>query len=244
MLKFPSKLNKRRILAVIPARGGSKGIPGKNIKPFGGIPLIAWTIREAKKAKLIDRLIVSTEDKKIAAVARKYGAEVPFLRPKALSRDNVPGVMPILHALQKFPGYSEVLCMQPTSPFRRSADIDKFIRFAWKQDAKAVVSVGPTEKHPSWTFYLGKNKKLIPILKQKKIKQTRQTLKQAWLLNGNMYYAKANWIKIKKSFISEETYGFPLFHEKNIDIDTKKDWEKAIQAISKISLPVKSHAIN
>ena len=144
--------HRSKILAVIPARGGSKGIPGKNIKRLGGLPLIAWTIREARRSKHIDRLIVSTEDKKIAAIAKKYGAEVPFLRPKALSRDHVPGLMPILHALKKIQGYTGVLCLQATSPFRKSSDIDNLIRFAKRMNARSVASVAPAEKHPFWTF--------------------------------------------------------------------------------------------
>lgn len=217
--------NKLRVLAVIPARGGSKGIPGKNIKRLAGLPLIAWTIREAKKAKLIDRLIVSTEDKKIAAVARKYGAEVPFLRPKALSRDHVPGVMPVLHALKKIPGYGAVICLQPTSPLRRAADIDNLIRFAWKQNALSVASVSPTEKHPSWAFYFSRNQKLVPFSKRKKLVGIRQKLRPAWSLNGAIYFAKTDWLSKRRSLVSERTLGFQMPKTKALDIDTLEDWQ-------------------
>ena len=104
------------ILALIPARGGSKGVPRKNIRELCGKPLIAWSIEAAQKSKYIDRLVVSTEDEEIAEIARYYGAEVPFMRPPELSRDETSGMAPVLHALEQLPGYENILLLQPTSP--------------------------------------------------------------------------------------------------------------------------------
>jgi len=221
---FKTMKHRCKILAVIPARGGSKGIPGKNIKRLGGLPLIAWTIREAKKSKYIDRLIVSTEDKKIAAVAKKYGAEVPFLRPKALSRDHVPGLMPILHALRRIQGYTGVLCLQATSPFRKSSDIDNLIRLAKKRNALSVASVSPAEKHPAWSFYFTRNQRLVPFLPKGNRVVSRQKLPEAWALNGAMFYAQTAWLKRRRSLVTAQTLGFPMPSERSLDLDTPQEW--------------------
>lgn len=115
---------KPTFLAVIPARGGSKGIPRKNIREIAGKPLIAWSIEEAKKSKYITKLILSSDDKEIIDVAKQYGCEAPFVRPKALAADETPGVDPILHAIEQCPGYDYVVVLQPTSPLRTVENID------------------------------------------------------------------------------------------------------------------------
>ena len=121
------------ILALIPARGGSKGIPGKNIKKLNGKPLIAWTIEVAKTISEIDRIVVSTDDNKIAKIAKQCGADVPFLRPFDLAQDNTPGIATVLHAIENIPEYyDEVLLLQPTSPLRISDDILGVINTARK----------------------------------------------------------------------------------------------------------------
>ncbi len=110
------------VLGLIPARGGSKGIPRKNIQPIAGKPLIAWTIEAARTAGLAN-VVVSTEDAEIAEVAREWGAEVPFMRPSELAADDTPGIEPVLHAIELLPDYEGVLLLQPTSPLRSSEDI-------------------------------------------------------------------------------------------------------------------------
>lgn len=218
------------LLAVIPARGGSKRIPGKNVRKLAGIPLLARTIREAKKAKLITRLVVSTEDEKIAALARRYGAEVPFLRPKSLCRDSTPGVAPVLHACRRLPGYQEVLCLQPTSPLRTWRDIDGLIRFARKRRANSVVSVTPAAKHPAWTFLFRSKFRLDPFVR---LLNPHKKLPKAYVLNGAIYYAKSNWLRKKKGFLSKETLGFVMPRERSVDIDNWDDWKAAEQALKK-----------
>lgn len=113
-------------LALIPARGGSKGIPRKNIRPIAGKPLIAWTIEAALAAEGIDRVVVSTEDEEIAAVAREWGAEVPFMRPSELASDEAPGIAPVLHAIDQLAGHKALILLQPTSPLRTAEQIDRF----------------------------------------------------------------------------------------------------------------------
>jgi len=116
----------KRIVATINARGGSKGVPGKNIRDLGGLPLIAWTIREARRSALIDRVIVSSDDEGILAVARSHGADTPFVRPAELARDDTPGVDPVLHVVEalKPDMYDYIVLLQPTSPLRTVEDID------------------------------------------------------------------------------------------------------------------------
>lgn len=217
---------------MIPARGGSKGIPGKNIKRLAGLPLIAWTIREAKKTKLIDRLIVTTEDKKIAAVAKKHGAEVPFRRPTYLSRDSTPGVQPILHACRKMAGYLEVVCLQPTSPLRTAKDIDRLIAFARKRSADSVVSVSPAAKHPAWTYKIARGQTLTPFLRRG-FTSLRQQLRPAYSLNGAIYYARISWILRSKKFLGDRTLGFVLPKGRSVDIDDHIDWKIAESFLKK-----------
>lgn len=116
-------------LAIIPARGGSKGVPRKNIRNLAGKPLIAWTIEEAKKSKYINRVILSSDDNEIIEIAKNYNCEVPFVRPKNIAEDNTPGIDPVLHAIKQCPGYDYVVLLQPTSPLRTVEDIDGCIRY-------------------------------------------------------------------------------------------------------------------
>ena len=116
--------NVHNVIAIIPARGGSKGIPRKNLKTLGGKPLIAWTIQAALKSKTIDRVIVSTEDNEMADIAQEWGAEVPFIRPTELAQDKSTAMETVFHALEMIPNYEWVFLLQPTSPLRTTADID------------------------------------------------------------------------------------------------------------------------
>ena len=116
------------LLAIIPARGGSKGIPNKNIKKLCGKPLIAWTIEVAQQIKCIDRLFVSTDDKEIAQIAETYGVEIPFLRPATLAKDNTTSVATALQILENLTEYDEVMWLQPTSPLRSTIDIEQLLK--------------------------------------------------------------------------------------------------------------------
>ncbi|HET9913914.1 MAG TPA: acylneuraminate cytidylyltransferase family protein, partial [Anaerolineales bacterium] len=141
------------IIGLIPARGGSKTIPHKNIKPLVGKPLIAWTIEAAKKCRALSRVIVSTDDAQIAEVAQQWGAEVPFLRPAELAGDATSSLAVVLHLIQwlkkhdgAVPEY--ILLLQPTSPFRTTEDLDAAIELAETRKVNAVVSVCETDAHP------------------------------------------------------------------------------------------------
>ena len=150
------------ILAIIPARGGSKGIPGKNIKLLANKPLVAYTIEAALKVKEIDSLILSTDDTKIAEIGAAYGAQVPFLRPKELARDESNSVDTVFHVLSKVKNYENILLLQPTSPLRNSEDIRGIINYKMINKCSSVVSVSKSKKPPECIYHIDKNDVLKP----------------------------------------------------------------------------------
>lgn len=228
-------IDEKKILAVIPARGGSKGVPRKNIRELAGKPLIAWTIDAAKKSKYIDRLILSSEDSEIIAVAKSYGCEVPFVRPVELARDDTPGIEVVLDATQRCTGFTHVLLLQPTSPFRTHKHIDAFIEDFNQKKINCSVSVTTPDKHPMWSFSMTNENVLIPFYKEE-IPTNRQALGIAYVLNGALYISDINWLKENHSFISSETNGFLMSPESSIDIDTKLDFEICSYLMAKRSL--------
>jgi len=217
--------NQKKILAVIPARGGSKGVPKKNIKPAGGKPLVAWMIEAAKKSGYIDRLILSSDDDEIIKAAQKYGCEVPFVRPAELAQDKSSASDVILHALNKIPGYDYVMLLQPTSPLTISADIDGCIELCISSNAKSVVSVTEPEKSPYWMFNMGIENKLSSLLGEKYLNKRRQDLPCVYMPTGAIYIAELEWFLKNKSFYSESTAGYEIPIERYLDIDTEFDFK-------------------
>ncbi|MBI2670105.1 MAG: acylneuraminate cytidylyltransferase family protein [Candidatus Yanofskybacteria bacterium] len=214
-------------LAIIPARGGSKGIPGKNIKIFHGKPLIAHAIEQARETGLFDRIVVDTEDEKIAAVARKYGAEVPFLRPKELAGDKSPvvdAVLLLLKRLKEEDGYEPdiITLLQTTSPLREISDIKK----CWKRmlDSKVRSVCTICDTHPR-LYHLDDQGKLILANKIEKESTNRQVWPAGYLLNGCMVYMiRINeFIKTRK-FINADTRGVVCPKWRSIDLDGIEDW--------------------
>ncbi|WP_146549639.1 cytidylyltransferase domain-containing protein [Rummeliibacillus suwonensis] len=218
-------MNSPKILAIIPARGGSKGVPRKNIKLLVGKPLIAWTIEEAKKSKYISKLILSSEDDEIINVAKEYDCEVPFKRPIELAQDNTPGIDTILHAIEQCPGYDYIILLQPTSPLRTSEDIDDFISYFINQNVNACVSVCEPSKSPYWMYQLGTSNNLIPLLKENASISRRQDLPKAYALNGALYIANIEWIKQTKNFVTDETVAYVMPVNRSYDIDTIDDFQ-------------------
>lgn len=217
-------INNNKILAVIPARGGSKGIPRKNIKQLGGKPLIAWTIEEAQKSKYIDRLILSSEDEEIISVAKSYGCDVPFVRPIALAQDETPGIAPILHALQQTPGYDIVVVLQPTSPLRKVNDIDDSLAFLEQRQAAVCISISEVTKNPYWMFTLDGNLNLHKILETNNMIARRQDLPKIYAPNGALYISKIEYIKKYNSFYTKDTLGYIMPAERAHDIDIELDF--------------------
>lgn len=218
----------QRILALIPARGGSKGLPGKNIRDLHGKPLIAWSIEAAKQSNYIDRIIVSTDSMDIATIATKYGAEVPFMRPAELATDNSSGMDVCLHALQWFSdkndNYDLLLILQPTSPLRTISDIDAAIETIGEKQAKAVVSVCETDHHPWWSNELPQDGNMEGFLRPEVLNKNRQELPTYYRLNGAIYLIDTKVLKKTRSFYGPETFAYVMPTERSIDIDTLLDF--------------------
>ncbi len=214
----------KSVFAIIPARGGSKGILRKNIRMLAGKPLIAWTIEEAKKSQYIDRTILSSDDAEIIYISRQWNCEVPFVRSAELSQDHVTGIEPILHAIETIPEkYDYVAVLQPTSPLRLAEDIDGCIEKCVIQNIPVCVTVTTPDKNPYWMYSLDSEGKLNAIIKQKNKVLLRQQLKSIYALNGAVYVAKSDWFLKNKKFISEETVAHIMPQERSIDIDTEWD---------------------
>jgi CMP-N-acetylneuraminic acid synthetase len=213
-----------KLLALIPARGGSKGVPRKNIRKLRGKPLLAWTIEAAHASPSIDRIVVSTEDEEIAEVAGAYGADVPFLRPQTLAQDDTPGMDPVLHALGELPEYDWILLLQPTSPLRTAADIEGIVKFCHAHGAPSVVSICEVNKHPYWMYYCDAGHQLQPLI-DKPLIPRRQDLPPVYVLNGALYLARRDWLIAEKNFIGEGAIGYQMPMERSADIDTIADWE-------------------
>ncbi len=220
------------IVGLISARGGSKSIPRKNIKTLAGKPLIAWTIEVARKCKELNRVIVSTDDEEIANVARQWGAEVPFIRPSELARDDSSSISAVLHAIHWMeenegfcPGY--VMLLQPTSPFRTSEDIQQSIDLATKHRAVAVVSVCEAEPHPYLCKRILDNGALADFMSMKVGYLRRQDLPPAYAVNGAIYLNQCSSLLLDQTFIPTGTIAYAMPQERSLDVDTVWDWHMA-----------------
>lgn len=214
------------ILALIPARGGSKGIPRKNVRPIAGKPLIAWTIEAALACEALAAVVVSTEDEEIAEVARAAGAETPFRRPAALATDETPGIGPVQHALQALPHFDAVLLLQPTSPLRTAGDIDGLLQMVKAAGATSAVSVCEVGDHPAWMFSRSGDGRLHPFLSDPRPAR-RQDMEALVTLNGAMYYADRDQVLVRERLVAEDSLGYVMPVERSIDIDTPFDWHVA-----------------
>lgn len=224
-----------RILGLIPARGGSKGVARKNVRPLWGRPLIAWTIEAARGARLLTRTIVSTDDQEIAAIARAAGAEVPFERPAALAADDTPTLPVVLHALEMVEKsdqpFDAVCLLQPTNPLRTAQLIDDCIRRFISSDADSLVSVLPVppKYNPHWVYFSDLDGSLrlstgaeLPISR-------RQDLPPAFHREGSIYLTRRRVLVELHSLYGARTIGYPVDPESSLNIDTPADWERAEQ---------------
>ncbi len=217
-------INNNRILAIVPARGGSKGIPRKNLRLFQGQSLLARTIESTKCSLYIDRIVVSSEDAEIIAEAKRAGADVPFVRPTELAQDHTSGVDPVLHALSQLEHYDYVVLLQVTSPLRTTQDIDACLEYCFQQNAPACVSVVEVDQHPYWMVTMSDGVRLKKFYSGD-IPARRQDLPEIFGLNGAIYIAKTDWLMQTKSFLADETIGFIMPKERSLDIDTELDFK-------------------
>ncbi|MBA4717717.1 MAG: acylneuraminate cytidylyltransferase family protein [Nitrosopumilus sp.] len=216
------------IVGIIPARGGSKRIPKKNLKLLKGKPLIAHTIIEAKKSRFLNSLYVSTDDDKIALVSKSYGVDV-IKRPKKLAQDTTQGYVPIQHAIKhlesKFKqSIDVVVVLQPTSPLRKSVDIDFAISEFIKNDCDSLVSVTDVCFPPEFMYKI-KNKKLYPILKTKLKSKRIQDIPKTFQINGAVYVTKTKFLLKYNSLFSQNPCFYLMPFERSIDIDSIHDFE-------------------
>lgn len=224
------------VLAVIPARGGSKGLPGKNIRLAAGRPLLDYTVAAARASRHVDRVVLSSDDEEIMRVARECGCEVPFRRPGELATDEAASIDVVLHALDQLPPHDLVVLLQPTSPLRSAADIDGACRTLQQHGAPACVSVTAAEQSPYWMFRMNERAELAPLLPaaERAVGQSnrRQDLPPVFVLNGAVYVARCEWLKRERSFVAAGTVGYPMPAERSLDIDTPADFETFVRLVS------------
>lgn len=213
-----------KVLAVITARGGSKGLPGKNIRPMAGRPLIGWTIQAARESSLIDLTVLSTDDEGIAEVARQCGCEVPFMRDPALAADDTPSIDVVLDVLDRIPGYDLIVLLQPTSPLRMADDIDNAIRACVSSGAPCCVSVREVEESPYWMYVLDSDNRMQPLLPGPLRATRRQDLPPVHVLNGAVYVARVDVLRRERTFVAAGAVGYPMPKHRSVDIDTEQDW--------------------
>lgn len=223
-----------KILGLIPARGGSKGIPRKNIKLLCGKPLIQYTIESAQEAKVLTEIMVSTEDEEIAAVAKSLGATVPFLRPQTLAGDKAPTIDAVINVLETYDklgkSFDAVCLLQPTNPLRSAEVIQQSIKKFKETQADCLLSVRvvPHEYNPHWTFEEKEDTQLLKIATgEQVIIARRQDLPPAYYRDGSIYLTKSSVILEQKSLYGDQISFIKMEGEPHVNIDTSHDWKKA-----------------
>jgi N-acylneuraminate cytidylyltransferase/CMP-N,N'-diacetyllegionaminic acid synthase len=217
------------MIAIIPARGGSKGLPGKNVRPLNGKPLIAYAIEEALKTKHIDRVIISTDDEEIAKVAVQYGAELPFMRPSELASDTAMAIDNYIYTIERLENeggksIDSFVVLQPTSPLRIAADIDGAIEMFEQNKADSVISYCQ-EAHPvTWHKYLDNQGRFVDIF-DANIKN-RQDNRVSYYPNGAVYVFRTSMIRERK-YYTDKSYAYVMPRTRSVDIDFIEDFEYA-----------------
>ena len=223
-------INGRRVLAVIPARGGSKGLPKKNIRPLAGKPLLVWSIARAREARHVDEVVVSTDDEEIAEVAREHGAAVPFMRPAALATDEAPTFPVVQHALEELARagaapFSYVALMEPTSPLRAEGDIDRMLARldARAADFDSIVSLGEVAEHPSILKRLVGDG-ITPFAPEIRQTSRRQDNEPAYFPYCVAYIAKTDALLAERTFYTARCMGYRIERYQNYEIDDLLDF--------------------
>jgi CMP-N,N'-diacetyllegionaminic acid synthase len=217
------------MVAIIPARGGSKGLPRKNIKIFNGKPLIYYTIKSALESKYIDKVIVSTDDQEIAEIALSYGAIIPFLRPINLSEDNSKAIDVYIYTINRLNleyglSIKDFIVLLPTTPLRTKDDIDKSIDLYYKMKAKSVISVKEAEYPIEWFKKIDSKGILKDVFQNIDNTLNRQESSQKYIPNGAIYVLNLESLINKYSYYNEKTYPYIMSNLNSIDIDTELDF--------------------
>jgi len=215
------------VLALIPARGGSKGLPGKNLRPLAGRPLVAWSVAQARACPRIDRVVISSDDAAIIDAARAAGADAPFVRPAALATDTAGSVEMALHALDSLgTAYDLLVLLQPTSPLRAVADIDACLDLVAGSTAPAALAVCAAAKSPWWMLTLGPEGEIAPLLPPP-AGTRRQDLPAAYHPNGAVYVVRVAALRAAQSFAPSGTRAHVMPAERSVDIDSALDFRLA-----------------
>ncbi len=223
-------IGNKRLLAIIPARGGSKRLPRKNILDLAGKPLIAWTIEAALKSMYIDRVVVSTDNDEIASISKKHGADVPFMRPAEMALDETTSIDTVLHTINTLESlgdkYDVMILLQPTSPLREVSDIDNSIFQLYERGDKSVVSVCEVEHSPLWANTLPEDHSMDDFLSDEVINRRSQDFPVYYRLNGALYVVCIKILLTMREptlLLKESCSAYIMPKERSIDVDTKLD---------------------
>jgi N-acylneuraminate cytidylyltransferase len=214
----------KRVLAVIAARGGSKGLPRKNVLDLGGRPMVAWSVVAAHGAATVDRTVLSTDDDEIIAAARAAGCEVPFKRPPELATDTAGIQDAMIHALDSLgedPDY--LVLLQATSPLRHAADIDAAVELCHRSGASSAVSVTEAAKAPFWMFTLDGDGGMHRVVEPPGEAGRRQDLPRCYALNGAVYVVRLPWFRENRKFIADDTRAYVMTADRSVDVDSRLD---------------------
>lgn len=218
----------RLALGVIPARGGSRSISKKAVHPVAGRPLIAWTIDAARRSMVLDRVVVTTEDVEIARVSRDCGAEVPFMRPAELARDDVPNMEAAIHTLMWLDEHQDyrpeyLVLLQPTSPLRNPEDIEVPVKMARDEGLDSVVSVTPARQHPGLMRLVDEHGVATPYDSKMPELPRRQELSPVYAHNGAVFIVKASVLLSQRTYEPEGTRAYMMPPERSLDVDSPWD---------------------
>jgi CMP-N,N'-diacetyllegionaminic acid synthase len=221
--------HRRRVLAVIPARGGSVGVPRKNLRPVGGTPLVALAIKAAAGSRLVDRVIVSTDDAEIAAVARDVGGQVPFCRPAQLALGTSRMFDVLVHAVETLegagePAYDDIVLLQPTSPFRLPTDVDECLTTLWSTGCDSVITVyRHPQLHPRFMYSLGPGGVAAPLWEAEDRMPQRQDLDPVFIRTGVVYAFRRSLLRRGGDIYGKRTVAVQIPYERSFSIDDPTD---------------------
>jgi CMP-N,N'-diacetyllegionaminic acid synthase len=222
-LEFLMNKNKT-FLAIIPARGGSKRLPRKNVLDLCGKPLIAWSIEAGLKSKYIDKLIVTSDDEDILSISKKYGSDI-IKRPEELSNDTATTFDALKHTIDNLEKYDYIVLLQPTSPLRNEKHLDESIELLEQKNADAVISVCEMDHSPLWCNTLPENGSMQTFLKEEVLNKRSQDLDKYFRLNGAIYICKMDkFLNNKGFFLKENIYAYLMSKENSTDIDDEFDF--------------------
>jgi CMP-N-acetylneuraminic acid synthetase len=227
-----------KFLGLIPARGGSKGIPRKNIRPLAGKPLLQYTAEAALQTAALSRVILSTDDPEIAEVGKQCGLDVPFLRPADLAKDDTPTLAVIQHVLRWLEEtgepYDAICLLQPTNPFRPAAVIEACIQLFLDKKADSVFTVLPVphQYNPHWVYFSKDDGSLVLSTGEPQPIPRRQALPPAFHREGSVYIARRDVVLLQNSLYGEKSFGYLMDPGKSVNLDTMADWERAEQLLA------------